>query len=520
MEQASNAMRSYRDAEAMRLLDAALALKPGDRDAANAKGSLLGKLGRFDDALAVFRKGLAANPNAAELHYNAAFALQCLGQFEEAAIEYASSLKLQPNFPEALSNQGLTLNAIGRREEALASYDEALRQRPNFARALNNRGITLSELRRLDEAVASYNAAIALDPAYREAFNNRGSAYGDMGRLDDALADYGRALAIEPRYAEAHVNEAFTRLMLGDFDRGWQKYEWRQEGQFGLGPRPTERPEWRGENIAGRTLLLIGEQGLGDTLHFCRYAPILANKGVKVILEVQPALKPLLSGMRGVQSVIAIGEPRPAYDAHRALLSMPFMLKTTLAAVPSDVPYLAADPSRVETWRARLAGLGSALKVGIAWQGSRGTKLDLGRSIPLREFAALAMPGVQLISLQKGDGVEQLENLPPGMNVHVLGKDFDSGSGAFLDTAAVMESLDLVVTSDTAIAHLAGALARPVWVALKTVPDWRWMLSREDSPWYPTMRLFRQKNWGDWQEVFARIARDLAALAGGTHGKD
>jgi tetratricopeptide (TPR) repeat protein len=519
--QANTAATYNRDSEALRLLDAALAIRPGDRDAANMKGGLLGKLGRFDDALAVFMQGIAANPEAGELHYNAAFALQCLERYEQAAEEYGLALKYRPNFPEALSNLGLTLNALWRREEALNAFDEALKQRPNFARALNNRGITLAELRRTDEAIASYNAAIALDPAYREAFNNRGSAYGDVGRLSDALNDYARATAIDPRYADAYVNEAFVRLVLGDFERGWQRYEWRREGQFGVAPRPTERPEWHGENITGRTLLLIGEQGLGDTIQFCRYATHLAANGVKVVLEVQPALQPLLSTLRGVYSVIEIGAERPPFDLHRALLSMPFVLKTQPTSIPAQVPYLFARPERTAAWRERLADAGKGLKVGIAWQGSRGTKLDVGRSIPLSMFAPLAaVPGVRLISLQKGTGVEQLEDAPPGLNVQVLGDDFDSeGNGAFLDTAAVMQGLDLVITSDTAVAHVAGALGRPVWVALKTVPDWRWMLSREDSPWYPTMRLFRQRDVDDWQEVFVRIAQALASLAGNSHGK-
>lgn len=517
--QANTALRNNRESEAMRLLDAALAIRPGDRDAANMKGGLLGNLGRFDDALAAFRQGLAAHPDAGELHYNAAFALQCLERYDEAAGEYASALEYRPEFPEALSNLGLTLNALGRRDEALQSFDKALRQRPNFARALNNRGITLSELGRLDDAVASYNAAIALDPAYREAFNNRGSAYGEMGRLADAFNDYTHATAIDPRYADAYVNESFMRLLMGDFERGLQRYEWRREGQFGSGPRPAEKPEWRGENITGLTLLLIAEQGLGDTIQFCRYATRLAERGVRVVLEVQPALKPLLSPLRGVQAVIEIGGPRPPYDMHRALLSMPYVLKTLPATIPSRVPYLSAEPKRVEAWRARLDRAGGGLRVGIAWQGNPGTKLDLGRSPPLRMFAPLAgIPGVRLVSLQKGAGVDQLEALPSGMSVQVLGDDFD-GDGAFLDTAAVMESLDLVVTSDTAVAHLAGALGRPVWVALKTVPDWRWMLSREDSPWYPTMRLFRQHERDAWQEVFGRIAHELASLAGDKHGK-
>ncbi len=279
------------------------------------------------------------------------------------------------------------------------------------------------------------------------------------------------------------------------------------------GPGILERPRWSGEDISDKTLLICCEQGLGDTLQFVRYVPRVVARAKQVIFWVQPALKALLRDIDGA-TLIGMDERPPAFDVYCPLLSLPRVFATTLATIPADAPYLGADAAAVARWRSRLGQEG--FRIGVAWQGKPGVNVDLGRSIPLTAFAPLARtPGVRLISLQKNHGVEQIAALPDGMRVETLGPDFDNGEGAFLDAAAVMMNLDLVVTSDTAIAHLAGALARPTWVALKSCPDWRWMLGGA-SPWYPTMRLFRQSAAGDWDGVFAQMARELADLAPGS----
>ncbi len=515
--QANAALQYNRDSEAMRLLDAALALKPADRDASSAKGGLLGKLGRFEDALVVFRQGLASNPGAAELHYNAAFALHCLGRYSEAAEEYAATLALQPNFPEALNNKGLVLQALGRYSEALLAFDAALKQRPVFPRALNNRGLSLAGLGRAEEAIASYDTALRYDARYPEALNNRGIAFHEMGRFREALADYASAAAMAPDWPEAHVNEAFTRLLLGEFERGLAQFEWRPMGRNGKAPRPSTRPEWRGEDLAGMTLLLTAEQGLGDTIQFSRLVPLLAAKGARIVLQVQPVLRALLCSLEGAATIVAVGDSIPAHDFQCALMSVPFVLGTRLSSIPANVPYLSAEAQRVSKWRERLRSVPPGRRIGIAWRGRPTAVVDSGRSIALEEFNPLAaLRDIRLVSLQKDADVSEFASLPAGMTIETL-DGLDAGEDAFLDTAAVMANLDLVVTSDTAVAHLAGALGRPAWLALKSVPEWRWLLEREDSPWYPSLRLFRQRRAGDWRDVFNRMAGALDGEAIHSH---
>jgi hypothetical protein len=307
-------------------------------------------------------------------------------------------------------------------------------------------------------------------------------------------------LRLAPTAAAPRYNLALLLLLTGRFAEGWDAWE----ARFAAGAVPRRsfaQPVWDGTPLGERTLLIYSEQGLGDTIQFCRYVPWLQGR---VVFEVQPRMKSLLQTLPGNAKLVTAGEDLPAFDLVCPLMSLP-----RLAGTPAGtVPYLSAEPERVERWRQRLGGNG--LKVGIAWQGNPNRHEDKGRSISLRQFLPLMeVPGIRLISLQKNDGLDQPSAVPE-LRLESLGQDFDAGPGAFVDTAAVMESLDLVITSDTAVAHLAGALGRPVWVALRAVPDWRWMLERSDSPWYPTMRLFRQATRDDWKPVFADMARELA----------
>jgi hypothetical protein len=335
----------------------------------------------------------------------------------------------------------------------------------------------------------------------------------DLRCYDDALASYDRAIALNPAYAEAYANKSTVKLRLGDFAAGWPLYEWRwQSRNFAMPRRDVPQPLWRGEAFApGQTILLHAEQGLGDTLQFCRYVPLVAARGAKIVLEVPRILRRLLRTLPGDATIIRHGDPTPAFDYHCPLLSLPGIFGTTIETIPANVPYITAEPDRVAVWQKCLPP--GDFRIGIHWQGNPVGKVDRGRSAPLAEFAPLAaIHGVRLVSLQKYHGLDQLARLPAGMSVETLGDDFDNGPDAFLDSAAAMMNLDLVISTDTAIVHLAGALGRPVWVPLQWAPHWIWMLDRSDSPWYPSMRLFRQTVKGQWRDVFERMASELSKL--------
>ena len=395
----------------------------------------------------------------------------------------------------------------GARSEA--GLRRALALKPDYAEAHNNLGGALSAQGNLDEAVACYRRALALKPDYAEAHNNLGGALSDLAKFDEALACYRRALRLKPDYAEAHWNQALLTLLTGDFERGWAEYEWRwKTKQLHFERRTFSQPRWDGQPLAGRTILLHAEQGLGDTIQFVRYVSLVKVRGGRVVVECQPPLLPLLADCPGIDQVVARGNPLPAFDVQAPLLSLPGILGTTLDSIPDRVPYLRADPELAQAWRKRLEAL-DGFKVGIVWQGNPPFKGDRQRSIPLRQYEALArVEGVQLVSLQKGAGADQLGKLAASFPVLDLGEQLET----FSDTAAVLKNLDLLISSCTSVPHLAGALGVPVWLALPFVPDWRWLLEREDSPWYPHHRLFRQSRPGDWSEVFERIAGALRGL--------
>jgi hypothetical protein len=414
------------------------------------------------------------------------------------------------------------VSGLGRPIEAAASYREALRLRPNYPEAHTNLGRALYELGRPAEAEASCREALRLRPNYPEAHNDLGNALYGLGRPAEAAASYREALRLRPNYPEAHTNLGRALLMAGRFEEGWKEHEWRWKVKtsFSSSARDFSAPLWRGEAIGDRTILLHAEQGLGDTLQFCRYAPLIVCNG-RIILEVQAPLVRLLSRLLGVMQIVARGDNLPPFDLHCPLMSLPHAFGTTLDTIPAAMPYLSADPVRVAFWRDRIGTHGR--RIGIVWQGNPVAPTQRGRSVPLREFLPLAqVPDVRLISLQKHHGLDQLASIPDGLKVETLGDDFDAGPDAFIDAAAVMQCLDMVIASDTSIAHLAGALGRPVWVVVHHVPDWRWLLEGEDCLWYPTMRLFRQPVRGDWGSAFARMATELsrAALLGRAVGQD
>ena len=537
-----------RNAEALQWIEAALELRPEATSALTNRGGILRALGRLDEALADIERALAISPAFSLTWIKHGNILRDLGRLEEALASYGHALELKPDYSEAFNNRGTVLRDMGRADEALQDYERAIALRPDvaethynkanalqdlgrlheaveaFARALAlrdtyaeayyNRANALCSLDLVDQALASYDRAIALHSAFPEAHNNRSNLMRDLGLPEEALAGYDRAIASNSGYADAHLNKGLTALSLGRFAEGWSLYEWRSRKCANQVEELLRgKPKWDGhEAIDAETLYVYAEQGFGDTIQFCRYARLAAAIGARVILAVQDPLIRLVKSLDPNITVTGWTNVSEQFDRYVALLSMPLCFRTVAETIPADVPYLRAEPGRVCHWRQRI-GTGG-LKVGIAWQGNIHSPADVRRSFPLTALAGLAaIPGVRLISLQKNSGTEQLNNLPAWMRVEVLGPYFDAGPDAFLDTAAVMEALDIIISPDSAVAHLAGAIGRPIWVALQFIPDWRWQLERSDSPWYPTMRLFRQSRRGHWQSVFDKIEKRLRDIA-------
>jgi tetratricopeptide (TPR) repeat protein len=519
----------------------ALRLDPDHADAAMHCGIGLAQQGRLAEALPLLRRAVVASPASATAQHNLGVALAQSGQKEEALHHLGEAVRLNPQYADGHANLGNVLHDLKRHEEAVEHYRQAVRLRPDWAAACCNLGLAYSDTRRHAEAILILGHATRLDPAAKEAWNNLGLAYADVGRfaeaqaayeqalkldpkyvealanlgscckeqgrLDEALAAYELALWLEPQSVSAQYNRALTLLQKGDYAQGWPAYEWRWT-RAASPMRPFPHPRWNGEPLEGKTILLWCEQGVGDGMQFVRYAPLVKARGGTVLLECPPGLTRLMATCPGVDRALPGGEGLPPFDVQIPLMSLPAVFGTTPETVPADIPYLSAEPQRVQRWKERLAEV-NGYRVGVAWQGNPRFGWDHFRSFPLAALAPLAaVAGVRLISLQKGPGTEQLRGLKGQFDVVDLGEELDA-DGAFLDTAAVMQHLDLVVSADTAAAHLAGALAVPVWVAVAAVSDWRWLVGRDDTPWYPTMRLFRQGRLHDWPGVFCRIADDL-----------
>jgi tetratricopeptide (TPR) repeat protein len=493
--------------EALAICERILRLKPDDVDAHYHRGLLLARLDRLSQALDAYGHALRAKPDFVAALVNRGNLLTQLDRPAEAVADFDRALALNPKHAEAHSNRGLALVEIGRQADALAAYGRAIALKPDYAEAYNNRGLLLASLNRHAEALADYDRAQALKPDYADVFNNRGLALHEVHRHAEALASYARALALRPDFAEAQFNRSLTQLALGDLRAGWAGYEWRWRTRKSTAPwRDFAQPLWLGgEDLAGRTILLHAEQGFGDTLHFARYVPMVAARGAKVVIETQAALKGPMSRLDGVVQVVERGAPLPAFDCHCPLGSLPLAFATELATIPASVPYVAADPSRAAHWRNRLPRSRQPC-IGIAWSGNAQFRGDFNRSMAFSQFATIAsVPDAAFVTLNPGPNERDTTALAAHPHVANLAGEFRD----FDDTAAVIDSLDLVVTTDTSIAHLAGALGKPVWILLSRSPDWRWLLEREDCPWYPSARLFRQSVLGDWPPVLARARQAL-----------
>lgn len=495
-------LRRYQDA--LDCFEDALGLQRDYDEAQINRGITLNELKRYDEALTCFDLVLARRSDHADALLNRAYTLHNLEHFEEAIEAFNHLLTLHPERPEALLGRGLTLTKLKRFGQAFANYEAASVQKANFVDVVIARATTLCEMDRADDAIADLDHLLAVRPDYADAHKARGVALMQVERLTEAMASFQRAIESRVDESDAAWNLGYLLLLHGDFDRGWRHYEARRIRKGTIWTK-LQGPEWRGEPLRGKRLLLYAEQGYGDTLQFARFVRTASRMGAEVFYGVYGPLAELFLSMDEQLTVVRNGERLPSYDYHAPIMSVPFILGLREKQIPNDVPYLRAEPARIESWKTKLPQ--SSFRVGIAWQGSRA---DPERSMPLSAFAPLSrIPGVTLISLQKADGLDQLAELPEGMTVETLGADFDASPDAFLDSAAVMMNLDLIVSIDTGLAHLAGALGRPVWVVLKKIPDWRWMLDRSDSPWYPTARLFRQKQKGEWAPVMEEVAAAL-----------
>jgi tetratricopeptide (TPR) repeat protein len=554
LRQAVALQQSGARVEAEELYREILELKPRHFDALQLLGALMLQTGRLQDGIDLLKKALAVNTKQPAIHSNLAYALNALQRFDEALASASRALALQPKFPDALNNRGnaqaglnmpldalgsfercialmpdfaaawnnraCVLRDLGRPADALASCDHALALQPAYPDAWSNRGNALSDLNRPQDAERSYRRALELAPAFADAWNNLGLTQIDLNQHADALSSYEQALAVNPEAAETHWNESLCLLQMGQFEAGWRKYEWRWErNRIKAGRRQFAQPLWLGDfSIDGKTILLHAEQGLGDTLQFCRYAAMVSKLGAKVVLEVPSELMRLMRTLDGVDQLIEAGQALPPFDCHCPLLSLPLAFRTDEQSIPSATPYLFADADSTRQWHQRIhTPADTRLKVGLVWAGGNRPhvaelrKNDARRSIAFDQLApVLDVPDVRFFSLQKGTAAQQLSMSERCGLVEDCTQDLDD----FADTAALVANLDLVISVDTSTAHLAGALGKPVWILNRFDTCWRWMLERSDTPWYPSARLFRQPALGDWDSVMQHTRDALTSLRG------
>lgn len=487
-------------AEAQRLYQAILQQQPHHPNALYLLGLIAHQTGQLSIAINLYQAAIAAKPDYAEAHVNLGAALQQQGQMDAAIAHYQAALRVNPNNANAHVNLGVTLQQQGRLEAAIGRFQKALQLNPNLVEAYSNLGHVLKEMGKLEPAIEHYQTALQHQPNDPDAYRDLGDVLQDAGRFDEAIALYDQALALNPNHVTVRGSRIRALLISGNLQQGFAEYDpWR----LGLSSqdRSFTQPAWQGADLGGQSILLYPEAGagLGDTLQFVRYAPLVAQRGGRVIVECQEPLLRLLRRMEGIEKVVVSGGALPAFEVQASLLSLPHILGTTLETIPNAVPYLAA--SKRSSFQIPVSG-NPCLKVGLVWGGNPEHLQDRDRSCPLPEFQAfLQIPDIAFYSLQKGAHRSELASLKEGPIA-----DLSDRLGDFADTATAIAQLDLVITVDTAVAHLAGAMGKPVWILLSFAPDWRWLMKRTDSPWYPTARLFRQPRRQDWASVCNQVA--------------
>ncbi len=498
------AHQAGRHSIAAELMSRAVAGCPGDANLHNNLSVVLFSAGRIADAVAAGRTATSLLPHSAKMHLNLANALNASGQYEAAIASYRAATTLEPNHADVHNNLGTALMESGHLDEAASEFRRAIELQPDYVNAHANLGMALNRLERFDEAETSYRHALAVQADHAPANNSFGAFLLAQGRAPQAITHFDRACAAAPENAAFHWNLARALLLNGDFTRGWPEFEWRLRVSTLRLKRTLAQPQWTGQPIAGQTILLFTEGGFGDALQFVRFAQVVARRGARVLLQCQSELVSLLKSAQGISEVIPQDNALPQFQWQCPLQSLPLALGVTLQSIPASVPYLAAPAEMVAKWTQRLAG-DSSLRVGLAWAGSRTASNARSRSLDI--FAPLAQtPRVTFYSLQKGPEANQ--PVPSGMNL----LNVADAQADFADTAALMANLDLVISVDTSVAHLAGAIGRPVWTLIPFHPDFRWLLQRSDSPWYPTMRLFRQSNPQNWNAPINRMAQELQRL--------
>ena len=502
------AAQSYDPTQALRLIGKSLELDSNNFAAYGNLGAALYTLRRLPDAVSAYDRALALKRDFVGAYLMRGNVLYDLKHFDAALASYEMAIALQPDLAHAHSNRGNVLHALGRPDAALASYEHALSIAPDLTEAHSNRGNVLRERGEFAAALASYARALAIDPRFVPAHFNRGVALSQLGRPHDALASYDAALAIAADFAEARFNRALILLLIGDFSRGWVEHEWRWKNRLGSNineRRDFREPLWRGEELpAGTTILLYGEQGLGDTLQLCRYATCVAERGYRVVLEVPESLALLLAGLAGVSRVISRREKLPPFDYQCPLLSLPLAFQTDLDSIPAPPAYLHSDRRKQAEWRERL-GPKIRPRIGLMWNGNPQQPNDRNRSFWLEDWAPYLPEEFQYVGLQRelrAADARTMDGSPRVLNVSASLTDFS-------DTAALCDCMDLVISVCTSVAHLSAALGKKTWILLPFAADWRWLLNRSDSPWYPTVTLYRQTTRGDWPAVFKRVAVDL-----------
>jgi tetratricopeptide (TPR) repeat protein len=499
--------------EALACFAHALALRPDYADAFNNQGVALYACKRYQEAIISLNQAIALNAGNASFLYNRALVFYASGQYEAALADFDKATSLQPSYAQAWNNRGVLLQDQSRLEEAIQSYAAAIASQPDFAQAHYNLGNALRALGRLEESIASYDRAIAIAPDFAHAFNNRGLALGQLRHSAQAIASYDAAIAIAGQFADAYWNKAIESLWCGDFAQGWKLYEWRwRRDSFSSRKRDFIQPLWLGDApLAGKTVLLHAEQGLGDSIQFCRYVPLVQALGAKVLLEVPQPLMAVLATLDGVSQVLEKGSALPHFDLHCPLMSLPLAFQTGLDCIPAAVPYLASTAAQREVWHKRL-GPKNSPRVGLVWSGNSRDKEDLQRSVVLSVLLPYLPPDVEYICLQKELRAVDQAALSAS-SIRFFGPQITD----FSDTAALCDLMDVVISVDTSVAHLAGALAKPTWILLPFAADWRWMLDRNDSPWYPSANLYRQGDDRLWPRVLEKIRLDLIGLAKARH---
>lgn len=522
----------------------AIALKSNYTNAYNNRGNVLKELKKYQEALSSYEYAISLNPRHAEAHYNRGVVLKELNRYQDAVESYTNAFSLKNDYVDAYNNCGNAFITLKRLEDALACFQKAIEINPNYAFAYNGQGNVLMELKRFDEALVSYEKAISLNslspfphngmgnvlqelkrfddailgyekvmslvPTSAGAYTNKGLAMQGLKNFDEALQNFDKAIELNPEMADPHWNKALLKILKGEYEEGWQLYEYRRYKQDLKGSYPIyEQPLWLGqESIADKTLYIYPEQGLGDFIQFCRYVPLVENLGARVVLKVPNALYATIKTMGLNARIVRNDEKVDEFDFHCPIMSLPLAFKTTVETIPNKIPYFFSDPFKRDYWQRKFAYASNSLKVGLVWSGSKDHKKDHDRSLRLEQLAPILDLPVTFYSMQKE--VRQQDKITLSKFDHI--QQYHEELNDFSDTAAMVDCLDLIISVDTSVAHLAGAMGKNVWILISYLPDYRWMLDREDTPWYPTARLFRQPNVGDWDGTILKVREALEGL--------